>query len=129
MGLVKVLQKQIEQQGITADMAQFEQERDYDKSNTLFMQSLLQGLPLETQSYSYSQPSGLQSLAGGVSDVTSILDELSNLGGGNKGTGPAGGYSAATQSAALQGQYDYYVARGQTPAQAMASAKADLGIG
>ena len=123
------VQRAIEQQGITADMAQFEQERDYDKSNTLFMQSLLQGLPLETQSYSYSQPSGLQSLAGGVSDVTSILDELSNLGGGNTGTGPAGGYSAGTQSAALQGQYDFYVARGQTPAQAMASAKADLGIG
>jgi hypothetical protein len=123
------VQRAIEQQGIGADIAQFEQERDYGKNNTLFMQSLLQGLPLETQTYSYTQPSGLQSLAGGVNDVTSILDELSNLGGGNTGTGPAGGYSQATQSAALQGQYDYYVARGQTPAQAMASAKADLGIG
>jgi hypothetical protein len=123
------VQRAIEQQGITADMAQFEQERDYDKNNTLFMQSLLKGLPLETQTYSYSQPSGLQSLAGGVNDVTSILDELSNLGGGNTGTGPAGGYSQATQVAALQGQYDFYVAMGKTPAQAMASAKADLGIG
>lgn len=123
------VQRAIEQQGIMADMAQFEQERDYDKNNALFMQSLLRGLPLETQTYSYSQPSGLQSLAGGVNDVTSILDELSNLGGGNTGTGPAGGYSQATQVAALQGQYDFYVAMGKTPAQAMASAKADLGIG
>jgi len=123
------VQRAIEQQGITADMAQFEQERDFDKNNVLFMQSLLKGLPLETQAYSYTEPSGLQSLAGGVNDVTSILDELSSIGGENTGTGPAGGYSAETQSVALQGQYDFYVAKGQTPAQAMASAKADLGIG
>ena len=79
------VQRAIEQQGIAADMAQFEQERDFDKNNVLFMQSLLKGLPLETQSYSYTEPSGLQSLAGGVNDVTSILDELSNLGGGTGG--------------------------------------------
>jgi hypothetical protein len=70
------LQRAIEQQGIAADIAQFEQERDYPKSNTLFMQSLLQGLPLETQSYSYYEPSGLQSLAGGARDIQSILDLL-----------------------------------------------------
>jgi hypothetical protein len=38
---------------------------------------LLQGLPLETQSYSYYEPSGLQSLAAGGSDILSILDLLS----------------------------------------------------
>jgi hypothetical protein len=69
-------QRGIESQGIAADIAQFEQERDYPKSNTLFMQSLLQGLPLETQSYSYYEPSGLQSLAGGARDIQSILDLL-----------------------------------------------------
>jgi hypothetical protein len=120
-------QRGIESQGIGADIAQFEQERDYPFKNVQFMQSLLQGQPLETQSYSYSQPTGLESLAGGVGGVKSILDLLSRP--NNSGTGPDGGYSQATQSAALQGQYDYYVARGQTPAQAMASAKADLGIG
>ena len=41
-----------------------------------FMQSLLQGLPLETQTYSYSEPSGLQSLAGGLGTVSSIYDVL-----------------------------------------------------
>jgi hypothetical protein len=59
-------QRGIESQGIAADIAQFEQERDYDKNNTLFMQSLLQSQPLETQSYSYVEPSGLQTLAGGA---------------------------------------------------------------
>jgi hypothetical protein len=69
-------QRGIESQGIAADIAQFEQERDYDKGNTLFMQSLLQGLPLETQSYKYYEPTGLASLSGGVGGVKSILDTL-----------------------------------------------------
>ena len=71
------LQRAIEQQGIGADIAQFEQERDYPFKNVQFMQSLLQGLPLETQSYSYYEPSGLQSLSGGANDIMSILDLLS----------------------------------------------------
>jgi hypothetical protein len=109
-------QRGIESQGIAADIAQFEQERDYDKNNTLFMQSLLQSQPLETQSYSYYEPSGLQTLAGGASDVKSILDLLNPT-------------AAAIDNPAFKGQYDYYIAMGETPAQATARAKADLGIG
>jgi hypothetical protein len=71
------LQRAIEQQGIGADIAQFEQERDYPYKQVQFMQSLLQGLPLETQSYTYYEPSGLQSLAAGGRDILSILDLLS----------------------------------------------------
>ena len=69
-------QRAIEQQGIAADIAQFEQERDYPYKQVQFMQSLLQGLPLETQSYTYYEPSGLQSLAAGATDIRSILDSL-----------------------------------------------------
>ena len=72
-------QQAIEQAGITADKTQFEQERDYPKQQLMFMQSLLQGLPLETQTYSSYEPSGLQSLAGGLSsvnDITELLQEL-----------------------------------------------------
>ena len=111
-------QRAIEAQGIAADIAQFEQERDSAKSNVLFKQSLLDGMPLETQRYEYTQPSGISSLAGGVNEVTSILDELSIAGGGNTANNPA-----------FQGQYDYYIAMGETPAQATERAKADLGIG
>ena len=125
------VQRAIEQQGIGADIAQFEQERDYDKNNTLFMQSLLQGLPLETQTYSYSQPSGLQSLAGGVNDVTSILDELSNLGGGNTGTGPAGGYTGPNltqaQANAMQNQYQVNLTT-MAPKEAMEAAMRQFGF-
>ena len=69
-------QRNIAGQGIAADVAQFEQERDYPYKQVQFMQSLLQGLPLETQSYQYYEPSGLQSLAGGANDISSILDLL-----------------------------------------------------
>lgn len=71
------VQRGIESQGIAADIAQFEQERDYPYKQVQFMQSLLQGLPLETQSYTYYEPSGLQSLGKGASDIQSILDLLS----------------------------------------------------
>jgi hypothetical protein len=69
-------QRAIESQGIGADIAQFEQERDYPFKNVQFMQSLLQGQPLETQSYSYSQPTGLESLVGGIGGVKSTLDTI-----------------------------------------------------
>lgn len=79
-------QRNIEQQGILADIAQFEQERDDPMNKVKFLQSLLDGLPLETQSYSYYEPSGLQSLAGGVSAGKSIIDMLSELFGEDKTT-------------------------------------------
>ena len=72
-------QRAIEQQGIGADIAQFEQERDYPYKQIQFMQSLLQGQPLETQSYQYYEPSGLQSLSGGASAVKNIYDTLEEI--------------------------------------------------
>jgi hypothetical protein len=72
-------QRGIEQEGIAADLAQFEQERDYPYKQLQFMQSLLQGLPLETQSYSYYEPSGIQNLAGGLGQAKSILEILNEL--------------------------------------------------
>lgn len=67
-------QRDIEQAGITADIKQFEEERDYPKQNLLFMQSLLQGLPLETQTYSSYTPSGIESLFNAATGGASIYD-------------------------------------------------------
>jgi len=69
-------QRGIEQSGIAADLAQFEFERDYPQRQVQFMQSLLQGLPLETQAYNYSSTSPLQNIAGGSADIFSILQNL-----------------------------------------------------
>jgi hypothetical protein len=74
-------QRAIEQQGVLADLAQFEQERDYPMQQLKFMQSLLGGgLPLETQTYSYSEPSGLQALTSTGSDIISMLRDAGLLG-------------------------------------------------
>lgn len=68
-------ERAIEQQGVLADIAQFEQERDYPMQQLKFMQSLLgSGVPLETQTYSYYEPTGLQSLLSGATDVAGIYD-------------------------------------------------------
>jgi hypothetical protein len=69
-------QRNIEQSGIAADLAQFEFERDYPQRQVQFMQSLLQGLPLETQAYNYSSTSPLQTIAGGANDIYDILGRL-----------------------------------------------------
>ncbi len=66
------LQRSIESEGIAADRAQFEEERDFPYKQVQYMQSLLQGLPLAAQSYTYQQPSALTSLmntAGGIGQL------------------------------------------------------------
>ena len=52
-------QRAIESEGIAADFGQFREERDFPYKQVQYMQSLLQGLPLATQSYSYAEPSSL----------------------------------------------------------------------
>jgi hypothetical protein len=90
-------QRNIEQSGIAADLAQFEFERDYPQRQVQFMQSLLQGLPLETQAYNYTSTSPLQTIAGGAGDIYDILGRLfpSN-------TNTAGANQTATQQANVQ---------------------------
>jgi len=118
-------QRGIEQQGIGADIAQFEQERDFPLKNVQFMQSLLQGLPLETQSYSYVEPSGLQTLAAGASDVQSILDLL------NPTKSTSAGGTAATQQYDMNALANYkasYMAAGMDEQAATLQAMKDIGM-
>lgn len=66
------IERGIEQEGITADYGQFKEERDYPYKQVQYMQSLLQGLPLAAQSYTYSQPSALSQIlsqSGGLMDL------------------------------------------------------------
>ena len=70
------MQRGIEQEGLTADYERFKEQRDYPYKQVQYMQSLLQGLPLAAQSYSYSQPSALSEVlsgAGGLRDLYNIL--------------------------------------------------------
>ena len=74
-------QRGIESEGISADQAQFKEERDYPYKQVQYMQSLLQGLPIEAQQRSYS----------GLSDVDEFTKNYGNIAGFfrdlNKATG------------------------------------------
>jgi len=66
------VQRDIEQQGITADVKEFETQREFPYKQVQYQHSLLQGLPLAAQTYSYSQPSALSQIlsqGGGLMDL------------------------------------------------------------
>ena len=69
-------QRGIEQEGIMAERAQFEEERDFPYKQVQYMQSLLQNLPIQAQSYSYSQPSALSNVLSGAGGIMELYDLL-----------------------------------------------------
>lgn len=75
-------ERAIESEGIAADYAQFMEERDYPYKQVQFMQSLLQGMPLATQSYTYNEPGAFSQFAGSSAGIMDLLEAL--FGGGSK---------------------------------------------
>lgn len=73
-------ERNIESEGISADIKQFEQERDFPYKQVQYMQSLLQGLPIAAQSYSYAEPSTLSNILSSAGGLKSLYDIL--FGGG-----------------------------------------------
>lgn len=70
------VERGIEQEGIAADIAQFKEERDYPYKQVQYMQSLLQGMPLAAQTYTYSQPSALSQILSQSGGVMDLYDRL-----------------------------------------------------
>jgi hypothetical protein len=70
------LQRNIEQEGITADRLQFEEERDFPYKQVQYQQSLLQDLPIAAQAYSYAQPSALSDFLSGSGGVYDLLSKV-----------------------------------------------------
>jgi hypothetical protein len=69
------VQRDIEQQGVAADYAQFREERDNPYKMVQYQQSLLQGLPIEAQDMTYVEPSGLSQGLGYIDALTKIYDK------------------------------------------------------
>ena len=69
-------QRDIEQQGITADVNEFNTQREYPYKQVQYQQSLLQGLPLQSQTYSYSQPSALSQVLGQSGGIMDLYDRI-----------------------------------------------------
>jgi hypothetical protein len=70
------VQRGIESEGIAADYGQFKEERDFPYKQVQYQQSLLQGMPLATQSYNYTQPSTVSNIAGTAGGLTSLYNNL-----------------------------------------------------
>jgi len=83
------IQRGIESEGVVADRMQFEEERDFPYKQVQYMQSLLQGLPIGAQSYSYAAPSALSETLSGAGGLSAIYDTL--FGGGAGGGTTSGG--------------------------------------
>ena len=90
------IERGIEQAGIDADRMQFEEERDFPYKQVQYMQSLLQGLPVAAQSYSYMQPSELSSTLSGAGGIMQLFDRLFP-----SSAPPAAGGSNAPETAPL----------------------------
>lgn len=92
------IQRGIESEGITADRMQFEEERDFPYKQVQYMQSLLQGLPIAAQSYSYAQPSALSEVLSGAGGLSELYDTLfggSGTSAGEKTFGTGGDYTTS----------------------------------
>ena len=78
-GTAGATQRGIEQEGITADMKEFERQRDYPKEQVKFLREMIGPgtLPIQETENSPAQLSALASLigaAGGISELSGILD-------------------------------------------------------
>lgn len=79
LGTAGAIQREIEQQGLTADKAAFEAERDAPYKMVQYQQGLLQGLPISTATTTPNQ-TGLSSLLTQGSDLMGLYQMLANLG-------------------------------------------------
>lgn len=70
------LQRDIEQQGVAADYAQFQEERDFPYKQVQYQQSLLQGLPIAAQEMSYVEPSDFAQGLGYADVIARIYKSL-----------------------------------------------------
>jgi hypothetical protein len=79
LGTAGATQRDIEQQGITADKTQFEEQRDFPYKMVQYQKDLLQGLPVTTTASTTNQTQ-LSQLAGQVQGLMGLYQSLANLG-------------------------------------------------
>jgi hypothetical protein len=79
LGSAGATQRDIEQQGISADRAQFEEERDDPYKKVQFQKSLLTGLPITTTDSTQMQ-SDIGKISNQIAGLTSLYKSLAGLG-------------------------------------------------
>lgn len=79
LGAAGATQRDIEQKGIEADKAQFEEQRDYPFKQVQFQKSLLTGLPITTTDTTQLQ-SQIGEISGQIAGLASLYKTLQGLG-------------------------------------------------
>ena len=79
MGTAGATQRDITAEGVEADKLQFEEERDFVYKMPVYLQSLLQELPLSATDVSFAPPSALSSGAASFSDILALLYSMSGM--------------------------------------------------
>ena len=82
MSAAGATERDIAQQGITADYLQYQQEQQYPYEQLKFMQSMLQGLPVSARQASYTAPSSFDQLMGGAGGLGAYINLLRGYTGG-----------------------------------------------
>ena len=67
------VQRGIEQEGVAADLTEFRKQAEFPYKQLEFQKSMLEGLPISTQNYSYNAPSDFNQLVGILSTVGTHL--------------------------------------------------------
>ena len=82
------IQRDITAEGIAADKAQFEEERDFQYKMPQWLHSLTQGLPLASGNTTYSEPSMLSQVGANIDATGKVIDYGADLLGlGESGSG------------------------------------------
>ncbi|MEY2909059.1 MAG: hypothetical protein RLZZ602_1582 [Pseudomonadota bacterium] len=87
-GIMGGIQRGIESEGLAADKAAFDEEWQFPYKQVQFMQSLLNGMPLAAQNYTYQEPGVISELAGTAGGIMSIFNDL--FGAGESDSTPTG---------------------------------------
>ena len=69
-------QRGVESEGVAADLAEFNQQRDYPMKMLQLKQSMLQGLPVGAQSYQTQQPSSLTNIMNTTGGLMELYRQL-----------------------------------------------------
>jgi hypothetical protein len=69
-------QREIESQGIAADLAEFEKQRQFPYQQLQFQQAMLQGLPLTAVNYTYQEPSPFSEVLTGAGGLEALYRAL-----------------------------------------------------
>ena len=76
LGSAGAAQRAIEAEGVAADKAEFEAQRDYPFKMLQFQQSMLQGLPIQSVAAQYQQPSTLSNIAQTTGGLMGLYEQL-----------------------------------------------------